>query len=119
MKAPAPSEYCLIVVGSYADEPEALHALRDPFIEDLVERTGRFRIHQLDEMEVVPGVKLGRLGVVMLDEGVFEVASTDAEHPLTEHKARRLAEALRRQGMFDEVSVELRGGEGTGAEAPS
>ncbi|HZI17929.1 MAG TPA: hypothetical protein VEY09_04970 [Pyrinomonadaceae bacterium] len=119
MKSPASSEYCLIVEGSYFDEPEALHALRDPFIEDLVERTGRFRIHQLDELEVVPGVKLGRLGVVMLDEGVFEVASTDAEHPLTEHKARRLAEALKRQGMFDAVSVEPRGGEETEAEAPA
>jgi hypothetical protein len=108
MKVPASSEYCLIVEGSYLNEPEALHALRDPFIEDLVERTGRFRIHQLDEMEVVPGVKLGRLGVSMLDEGVFEIASTDAEHPLTEHKARRLAEVLGRQGMFEEISVELR-----------
>jgi hypothetical protein len=117
MKVPASSEYCLIVEGSYRDEPEALHALRDPFIEDLVERTGRFRIHQLDEMEVVPGVKLGRLGVSMLDEGVFEVASTDAEHPLTEHKARRLAEALRRQGMFEEVGVELRGDEGDEADS--
>lgn len=109
MKGPASSEYCLIVEGNYLSESEALHALRDPFIEDWVERTGRFRIHNLDEMEVVPGVKLGRLGVVMLDERIFEVASTDAEHPLTEHKARGLAGALRRQGMFDEIEVELRG----------
>jgi hypothetical protein len=108
MKTPAPVEYCLIVEGPYMDEGEALHALRDPFIEDLVERTGRFRIHQLNEMEVVPGVVLGLLGVELLDEGVFEVASTDPEHPLTEHKARKLAEALRLQDMFDEISVEPR-----------
>jgi hypothetical protein len=111
MKVPASSEYCLIVEGNYLNESEALHALRDPFIEDWVERTGRFRIHNLDEMEVVPGVKLGRLGVIMLDEGIFEIASTDAEHPLTEHKARSLAGALGRQGMFEEIGVEPRGGE--------
>jgi len=108
MKKPAISEYCLLVEGSYADEPEALHALRDPFIEDLVERTGRFRIHQLNEMEVVPGVVLGLLGVTMLERGLFEVASIDPEKPLTERKARGVAEALGRWGMFDEISVEPR-----------
>ena len=41
------------------------HALRDPFIEDWVEETGRFRIHNLHEMLVVPGVTLGQLGVEM------------------------------------------------------
>lgn len=118
MKTPAPVEYCLIVEGSYADEGEALHALRDPFIEDLVERTGRFRIHQLDEMDVVPGVVLGQLGVEMLGEGVFEVASTDPEHPLTEHKARKLAEALRHQDMFDKIGVEPREPSDDEAHAP-
>jgi hypothetical protein len=59
-------------------------------------------------MEVVPGVTLAQLGVEMLEEGVFEIASDDPEHPLTEHKARGVAEALRRQDMFDEVSVEPR-----------
>ena len=29
-------------------------------------------------------------------------------HPLTEHKAKGVAEALRRQDMFDEIDVELR-----------
>jgi hypothetical protein len=59
-------------------------------------------------MEVAPGVTLGQLGVEMLDEGVFEIASLDPEHPLTEHKARGVAEALRRQDMFDEISIEPR-----------
>ncbi|MDQ3907238.1 MAG: hypothetical protein M3268_02725, partial [Acidobacteriota bacterium] len=81
----------------------------DPFIEEWVEETGRFRIHNLKEMEVAPGVVLGSLGVVMLDEGVFEIASTDPERPLTEHKARGVAEALRRHDMFDEINVEPRG----------
>jgi hypothetical protein len=44
----------------------------------------------------------------MIDERVFEIASDDPEHPLTEHKAKGIAEALRRQAMFDEISVEPR-----------
>jgi hypothetical protein len=108
------SEYCLVVEGPYLDVSEAEHALRDPFIEDWVEQTGSYRIHNLGEMEVVPGVTLAQLGVEMLDDEVFEIASNDPEHPLTEHKARGVAEALRRQGMFDEVGVEPRGGDGDG-----
>ena len=101
-------EYCLIVEGAYLTETEAEHALRDPFIEDWVEQTGRFRIHNMGDIEVAPGVALGMLGVVMLDDRLFEIASIDPEHPLTEHKAKGVAEALRRQDMFDEISVEPR-----------
>jgi hypothetical protein len=101
-------EYCLIVEGAYLTESEAEHALRDPFIEDWVEQTGRFRIHNIGDIEVAPGVALGILGVHQLDDRLFEIASTDPEHPLTEHKARGIAEALRRQDMFDEISVEPR-----------
>ena len=108
MKAKSQVEYCLIVEGPYLTVNEAEHALRDPFIEDWVEQTGRFRIHNLHEMLIVPGVTLGQLGVEMLDERLFEIASTDPEHPLTEHKARGIAEALKGQDMFDEISVELR-----------
>jgi hypothetical protein len=108
MKAGSQDEYCLIVEGPYLNASEAEHALRDPFIEDWVEQTGRFRVHNLQEMLVVPGVTLGQLGVEMLEERLFEIASQDPEHPLTEHKARGVAEALRRQDMFDEISVELR-----------
>ncbi len=112
MKANRRGEYCLIVEGSYLSASEAEHALRDPFIEDWVERTGRFRIHNLGEMEVVPGVTLGQLGVRMVDDELFEIASTDPEHPLTEHKARGVAEALKRQGMFEEITVEPLDAEG-------
>src|SRR5215213_6086128 len=108
MKARSQDEYCLIVEGPYLTNSEAEHALRDPFIEDWVEETGRFRIHNLHEMLIVPGVTLGQLGVEMLDERLFEIASLDPEHPLTEHKARGVAEALKRQDMFDEISVEPR-----------
>ena len=104
-------EYCLIVEGAFLSESEAEHALRDPFVEDWVEQTGHFRIHNMDEIQITPGVTLGSLGVVMLDDRLFEIASADPEHPLTEHKAKGVAEALRRQDMFDEINVEPRGKE--------
>ena len=101
-------EYCLIVEGAYLTESEAEHALRDPFIEDWVEQTGKFRLHNMGDIEVAQGVALGSLGVVMLDERVFEIASTDPERPLTQQKAKGVAEALIRQDMFEEISVEPR-----------
>jgi hypothetical protein len=101
-------EFCLIVEGAYLTESEAEHALRDPFIEDWVEQTGHFKVHNMDDIQVTPGVTLGALGVVMLDERVFEIASNDPDRPLTEHKAKGVAEALRRQDMFDEITVESR-----------
>jgi hypothetical protein len=108
MKTNSGHEYCLIVEGAYLSESEVEHALRDPFIEDWVEQTGHFRIHNMGDIEVAPGVALGMLGVLMLDERLFEIASVDPEHPLTEHKAKGVAEALRRQDMFDDVKVEPR-----------
>ena len=101
-------EHCLIVEGAYLTEGEAEHALRDPFIEDWVEQHGHFKIHNLDDIQVTAGVKLGSLGVYMIDERVFEIASDDPDHPLTEHQAKGIAEALRRQAMFDEITVEPR-----------
>src|ERR1043165_9466101 len=101
-------EYCLIVEGAYLTESEAEHALRDPFIEDWVEQTGHFKVHNMNEIQVTPGVTLGSLGVIMPDDRVFEIASVDAHHPLTEFKAKGVAEALRRQDMFDEVAVKPR-----------
>lgn len=112
-------EHCLIVEGSYLTESEAEHALRDPFIEEWVEEKGHFRIHNLGEMEIAPGVVLGSLGVVMLDEGVFEIASVDPERPLTQHKARLVAEALRRHDMFEEMSVEPRAPDDEPDEVPA
>ncbi len=102
------AEYCLIVEGSYLSESEAEHALRDPFIEEWAEAKGRFRIHNLGEIQIAPGVPLSSLGVIEIDDGVFEIASNDPEHPLTEHKARLITEALRRQDMFDEIRIEPR-----------
>ena len=97
--------YGLLVTGEYATQNEAEHALRDPFIEDWVERTGRFRIHQLSSLNVVPGVALGQLLIEPVGAGEFIIAGSDPDHPLTAHKARALAEALRRQAMFDEIVI--------------
>ena len=108
MKANKGREYCLVVEGAYLSETEAEHALRDPFIEDWVEETGRFRIHNMGDIEVTPGVALGSLVVRLLDDRLFEIASRDPEHPLTEHKAKGVAESLRRYDMFDDIQVELR-----------
>ncbi len=108
MKTNREVEYCLIAKGAYLSESEAEHALRDPFIEDWVEQTGRFRLHNLGDIDIAPGVALGSLGLLMLDDRVFEIASADPLRPLTAHKARGVAEALRRQDMFDEISVEPR-----------
>jgi len=101
-------EYCLIVGGAYLTESEAEHALRDPFIEDWVEQNGHFKIHNMNEIQVTAGVTLGSLGVVMLDDRLFEIAGTDEGHPLTELKAKGVAEALRRQDMFEEIEVKPR-----------
>jgi hypothetical protein len=59
----------------------------------------------MDIIPVAPGVMLGQLGIEQIGEGRFLVSSTDARHPLTERKARALAEALRRQDMFDQIEV--------------
>lgn len=100
------AEYCLIVEGNYFDESEAEHALRDPFIEEFVEQTGNFRLHNFDDIEVACGISLGELMISMIDDETFEISCQNINRPLTEHKAKLLAEALRRQDMFDEVRVE-------------
>jgi hypothetical protein len=46
------------------------------------------------------------LMVSMIDDEMFKVSCQSATRPLTEHKAKLLAEALRRQDMFDEIRVE-------------
>lgn len=102
------AEYCLIVEGNYLDETEAEHALRDPFIEEWVEQTGKFRIHNFDDIEVATGISLGDLQLSMIDDEMFEISSSHANRPLTEQKAKTLAETLRRQAMFDEIRVQVR-----------
>lgn len=100
------TEFCLIVEGSYFTVEEAKHALCDPFIEDFVEATGKFRIHNFDDIQAVSGIALGDLEIEELDEGVFEISTRSSPLILNRRKAELLAETLRRQAMFDEVNIE-------------
>jgi len=100
------SEFCLIVEGSYFTVEEAKHALHDPFIEDFVEQTGRFRIQNFEDIQAVSGIPLGELEIAMLDDEVFEISCRTSPMILNRRKADQLAETLRRQAMFDEITVE-------------
>ena len=106
MKKRKEAAFALLVTGAYANQNEAEHALRDPFIEEWVERTGRFRIHQLDSMSVAPGVALGQLSIEQTADGDFLIQSNDPDHPLTARKAAAVAEALRYHAMFDNIAIE-------------
>lgn len=100
------NEFCLIVEGSYFTVEEAKHALHDPFIEDFVEQTGRFRIQNFEDIQAVSGIPLGELEIAMLEDEVFEISCRNSPMILNRRKADQLAETLRRQAMFDEITVE-------------
>lgn len=99
-------EFCLIVEGNYETVEEAKHALQDPFIEDFVEETGRFKIQNFEDIRVTSGISLGDLEIGKIDDGVFEISCRTSPLILNRRKAEQLAETLRRQAMFDEISVE-------------
>ena len=99
-------EYRLIVEGNYFTADEADKALREPFIEEWVEQTGKFRIHNFNEIEIAAGFPLGALGVKMIEEEIFEISSIVPNRPLTEEKAKKIAEAVRHHDMFDEITIE-------------
>ena len=100
------TEFCLIVEGNYFSIEEAKHALQDPFIEEFVEQTGRFRIQNFEDIQAVSGIPLGDLDIAEVDEGVFEISCRTSPQILNRRKADLLAETLRRQAMFDEINVE-------------
>lgn len=99
-------KYCLIVEGNYLDESDVEEALREPFIDEYVQNTGSFRIHNFNEIEVAGGFSIGDFTIEMVDNKVFEITSNNASRPISEHKAKLIAEALRRQDMFDEIRIE-------------
>ena len=100
------SECRLVVEGFYENVEEAKHALIDPFLEDYVEKHGKFKLHNADEIFVASGVALNDLSIAEIDEGVFEISCRDSAQVLTRRRADQLAENLRRQAMFDEIRVE-------------
>ncbi len=100
------AEFCLIVEGNYFTVEEAKHALHDPFIEEFVEETGRFRIQNFDDIQAVSGIPLGDLEIAEVDEGIFEISCRTSPLILNRRKAELLAETLRRQAMFEEINIE-------------
>lgn len=108
MNTESPTEYCLIVEGNYFTEAEVEKALREPFIEDWIEETGNLRIPNFDTIEVAAGIALGWLKVKMRDDDCFEIVCGKTNAALSEHKAKLIAEAVRKQNMFDDVRIEQR-----------
>lgn len=101
------AEYRLVCEGNFADVNEARRALHDPFIEEFVEQTGKFGFHELEKIRVSNKISLADLEIKQLEEGVFEISCAPGVHTvLNEPKAEKLAETLRQQWIFDEISVE-------------
>ena len=99
-------EFCLIVEGNYETVDEAKHALIAPFLEDYIEETGKFKIHNFDVIRAASGISLGDLEIVMIDGGMFEISCRASPNILNRRRAEQLAETLTQQAMFEEVRVE-------------
>lgn len=99
-------EYCLIVEGNYLEESEAEEALREPFIDEYVNNTGNFRIQNFDEIEIAGGYAIGDFAIEMIDDKIFEITSNKSNRPISEHNAKLIADALRKQDMFDDIRIE-------------
>lgn len=106
MNAEKTGEFCLIAEGNYETVEEARHALIDPFIEDFVEQTGKFRIRNFEDIRVASGISLNDLEIASIDDdGAFEISCRSSGQILNRARAEKLAETLRRQAMFDEITV--------------
>ena len=99
-------EYHLIAEGNFATVEEAKHALLDPFIEDYVAKTGKYKIHNAEDIRVASGIALNDLSIAELAAGVFEISCRDSPQVMNRRRAEQLAEELRRQAIFDEITVE-------------
>ncbi len=100
------SEYCLIAEGDYESVDEAKRALAAPFLEEFIEKTGKFRYDDFDLIQVVGGISLGDLEIAEIDDFMFEISLRSSPKILKRHKAEELAEILRQQLVFDEIEVE-------------
>jgi hypothetical protein len=100
------SEHRIIAEGFYETVEDAKHALIDPFIEDYVEQTGKFKFTDAGEIFVASGIALSDLSIEKIDDEVFEISCRDSPQILTKRRAEQLAEKLRRQAMFDELTIE-------------
>ena len=100
------NEYCLIAEGNYEDVDEAKRALVAPFLEEYIERAGKFRQDDYDLIQVVGGINLGDLEIAEIGDFTFEISLRSSPKILKPHKAEQLAEVLRLQLVFDEIRVE-------------
>jgi hypothetical protein len=100
------SEYCLIAEGDYETVDEAKRALAAPFLEEFVEKTGKFRFEDYDLIQVVGGISLSDLEIAEIDDFLFEISLRSSPKILKLHKAQQLAETLERELIFDEIKVE-------------
>ncbi len=100
------SEYVLIAEGDYETVDEAKRALSAPFLEDYIERTGKFRIDDYDLIQVAGGITLADLEIAGIDDFLFEISLRSSPKMLKLQKAEQIADVLRRQLIFDEIRVE-------------
>ena len=100
------TEFCLIAEGDYETLEDAKHALHDPFVEEFVEQNGKFRVHNFDDIRVAAGISLSDLEIAETGDGVYEISCRASGQVLNRSRAEKLAETLRRQAMFDEISIE-------------
>jgi hypothetical protein len=100
------SEYILIAEGNYENVDEAKRALAAPFLEEYIERTGKFKIDDYDLIQVTGGISLGDLEIAAIDDFMFEISLRSSPKMLKLHKAEQIAEVLRNQLIFDEIRVE-------------
>jgi hypothetical protein len=100
------SEYVLIAEGDYETVDEAKRALAAPFLEEYIERTGRFRIDDYELIQVAGGISLADLEIAEIDSFLFEISLRSSPKMLKLHKAREIADVLRRQLVFDEIRIE-------------
>ena len=100
------NDYILIAEGDYETVDEAKRALAAPFLEEYIERTGKFRFEDYDLIQVAGGISLGDLEIAEIDDFLFEISLRSSPKMLKLHKAEQIADVLRRQLVFDEIRIE-------------
>lgn len=100
------NEFVLVAEGNYDSVDEAKRALIAPFLEEFVEKTGKFRAKDYELIQPVGGISLGDLEIAEIDRFRFEISLRSSPKILKFHKAEQLAEILRQQLIFDEVKIE-------------
>ncbi len=85
---------------------QTFHAARLSIDEALRADSSQQLVEYTINNQATNGISLGDLEIEMLEDGIFEISCRTSPQILNKHKAEKLAETLRRQAMFDEISVE-------------